>query len=164
MCLFFFQRSEESFLVSLEHDIVLLPSPFFFTFCQLYLFVPQLVQPLLPCISQVVISCIFLNHDSQFLNDLLFLLGCFSPLSPYSSLLVFATIWRNSLISFFNFRSRLFPPFALFFFLSPWSPSTNLSNLKPIALPIVYTLSHISGMVSASFRYISNIRFALSFN
>ena len=82
MCPLFFQRSEESFLVSLEYDIVQLSSPFFFLFCQLCLFLPQLVHPLLLCISQVVISCIFLSHDSQFLNDLLFLLGCFSLLPP----------------------------------------------------------------------------------
>ena len=109
-----------------------------------YLFVPQLVQPLLPCISQVVISCIFLNQGSQFLNELLFLVAFLRCLLLYSSLLVFATFWRNSLFSFFNFRSRLFP-FALFFFLSPWSPCTNLPCLRPIVLPIAYTLSLWNG-------------------
>ena len=82
MCLLSFQHSEESLLVSLKHNIVPLPSSYFFTFCQLFLFVPQLLQPLLCCISQVAVSFIFLNQHSQFLNDLLFLLGCFSPLYP----------------------------------------------------------------------------------
>ena len=40
MCFLSFQRSEESLLVLLKHDIVLLPSPFFLTFCQLYFSCP----------------------------------------------------------------------------------------------------------------------------
>ena len=161
VCFLYFQRSKESLLVPLEHDIILLSSPFFFTFCQLYLFVPQLVQTLLSGIPQIVISCIFIDQDSQFLDDLLFILSCFSPFSPSIQLIA---RFCDNLISFFNFRSRLFPPFALFFFLSPLSLSTNFPDFKPIALPIAYTLSQISGMVSISFRYISNTWFGLSFN
>ena len=109
---YLFQRSKESLLVPLEHDIILLPSPFFLTFCHFYIFVRQLVQPLLSGISQIVISCTFIDQDSQFLDNLLFFLVTFlCGLLLYSSLLVSATIWRNSLISFFNFRSCLFPPF-----------------------------------------------------
>ena len=161
VCFLYFQRSKESLLVPLEHDIILLSSPFFFTFCQLYLFVPQLVQTLLSGIPQIVISCIFIDQDSQFLDDLLFFLSCFSPFSPSIQLIA---RFCDNLISFFNFRSRLFPPFALFFFLSPLSLSTNFPDFKPIALPIAYTLSQISGMVSISYRYISNTWFGLSFN
>ena len=82
VCFLTFQRSKESLLVPLEDDIILLPSPFFFTFCQLYLFARQLVQPLLSGIPQIVISCIFIDQDSQFLDDLLSFLSCFSLLSP----------------------------------------------------------------------------------
>ena len=82
VCFLTFQHSKESFLVPLEHYIILLPFPFFFTFCWLYLFVPQLVQPLLSGIPQIVISCIFINQDSQFLDDLLLFLSYFSLLYP----------------------------------------------------------------------------------
>ena len=88
VCFLLFQRSKESLLVPLEHDIILLPSLFFFTFCQLYLFVSQLVQPLLSGIPQIVISCIFIDQYSQFLDDLFFFLSCFSPLSLYIQQLV----------------------------------------------------------------------------
>ena len=47
VCFLSFQRSKRSLMVPLEHDIISLPSPFFITFCQLYLSIPQLVQPLL---------------------------------------------------------------------------------------------------------------------
>ena len=150
------QRSEESHLVLLKRDIVMQPSPFFFTFFQLYLLVPLLLQPLLPFISQVVIKSL-----NSLMISFSFLVVFLRFLLLYSSLLLFPTIWCNSLISFFNFRSYLFPPLARFFFISPWLPSINFPSLKPIAFPIAYTLSHISGMVSASVRYISNIR---SFN
>ena len=63
-CFLTFQCSQESHLVPLEDDFILLPSPFFFTLCQLYLFVPQLVQPLLSGIPQIVISCVFIDQDS----------------------------------------------------------------------------------------------------
>ena len=63
-CFLTFQCSKESHLVPLEDDFICLPSPFFFTFCQLYLFVPQLVQPLLSGVPQIVISCIFIYQDS----------------------------------------------------------------------------------------------------
>ena len=161
VCFLSFQRSKESLVVPLEHNIILLSSLFFFSFCQRYLFVPQLVQTLLSGIPQIVISCVFIDQDSQFLDDLLFFLSCFSPFSPSIQLIA---RFCDNLISFFNFRSRLLPPFALFFFLSPLSLSTNFPDFKPIALPIAYTLSQISGMVSTSFRYISNTRFAFSFN
>ena len=70
-----------------------------------------------------------------------FLVAFLRCLLLYSLLLVFATICCTSLISFFNFRFRLFPRLALFSFLSPWSPSTNFLSLKAVALPIVCTLS-----------------------
>ena len=47
VCFLSFQRSKGSLMVPLEHDIISLSSPFFITFCQLYLSVPQLVQLLL---------------------------------------------------------------------------------------------------------------------
>ena len=94
----FYQHSKESLLVPLEHDIILLRSPFFFTFRQLYLFVPQLVQPLLSGIPQI--SCIFIDQDFQFLDDLLFFLSCFSLLSPTIQLIA---RFCNNLTQFFDF-------------------------------------------------------------
>ena len=81
MCILSFLRFKKSLLVLLEPDIVLLPSLFFFTFCQPF-FVPPLVQLLLSGISQIIISCIFIDRDCLFLDDLLFFLSCFFPLSP----------------------------------------------------------------------------------
>ena len=55
---------------------------FFSHFASFTFFVTHLVQALLSGIPQIVISCIFIDQDSQFLDDLLFFLSWFSPLSP----------------------------------------------------------------------------------
>ena len=60
LCPIFFQCLEESFLVALEHDIILLPSLFLRIFYQLYFLVPHLVQPYFSHISQVGTCHIFL--------------------------------------------------------------------------------------------------------
>ena len=97
---YLFQHSKESLLVPLEHDIILLPSPFFFTFCHFYIFVRQLVQPLLSGISQIVISCTFIDQDSQFLDNLRFFLSYFSLWSP--SIQLIARFCYN-MAQFFDF-------------------------------------------------------------
>ena len=97
-----------------------------------------------PLHFQVVISCIFFSQNSLFLNDLVFLLVDFLYFSESPCL--------------FSLRSDVilwYPPFVLFFCLSIWSPSTNLSSWKLVALPKAYTLSHISGMVLTSFYFLS---------
>ena len=71
---------------------------------QLYLFVPQLIPPLLSGIPQVVISYIFIDQDSQFLDDFFSFLSCFSLLSP--SIQLIAHFCYN-VVQFFDFLLQL---------------------------------------------------------
>ena len=105
-CPMFFQCPEESFLVVLEHDIILLSSPFLHIFCQLYFFVPHLVQPYFSHISLVGTCRIFLTFSHLALRMAFSLavafLHCFLL---YNSLWAFAIFCRSSLISFFSLCS-----------------------------------------------------------